>query len=153
VLINNAGIMAREQDSSVLEVDEAVLRRTLETNFYGAFRLLRAVLPHMKERGYGRIVNVSSGLGQLDDMGSGWVSYRMSKTILNAMTRTASAELGSEVDVLINAVCPGWCRTDMGGDSATRSADEGAAGIVWAALLPADGPRGRFLRDQKEIPW
>ena len=106
----------------------------------------------MLEQGWGRIVNVSSGMGQLKDMGGLWPGYRMSKAALNALTRIAADELGPG-GIKVNAVCPGWCRTDMGGRSAERSVDQGAEGIVWAALLPDDGPTGGFFRDGKAIDW
>ncbi|HAM23184.1 MAG TPA: short-chain dehydrogenase, partial [Actinobacteria bacterium] len=91
-------------------------------------------------------------LGQLSEMGGCWPGYRMSKAALNALTRLTAKELeGSPIKV--NSVCPGWCRTDMGGKDAARSADEGARGIVWAALLPDDGPSGGFFRDGQAIDW
>jgi NAD(P)-dependent dehydrogenase (short-subunit alcohol dehydrogenase family) len=109
-------------------------------------------VPGMRERGYGRVVNLSSGAGQLSDMGSGFPAYRMSKAALNAATRITAAELGPG-DVKINAMCPGWVRTDMGGPNATRTVEQGAETAVWLATLPADGPSGGFFRDMKSIPW
>jgi NAD(P)-dependent dehydrogenase (short-subunit alcohol dehydrogenase family) len=106
----------------------------------------------MKSLGYGRIVNVSSGAGQLAEMGGGFPAYRMSKAALNALTRMTAAELGP-ADIKINAMCPGWVKTEMGGPNATRPVEKGAETAVWLATLPADGPTGGFFRDMKPIPW
>jgi NAD(P)-dependent dehydrogenase (short-subunit alcohol dehydrogenase family) len=106
----------------------------------------------MRRNGYGRVVNISSGMGQLSDMGGHSPSYRVSKTGLNALTRMLTAELGEE-NILVNSVCPGWVRTDMGGPNARRSVEQGAETPVWLATLPDDGPRGGFFRDRKPIPW
>jgi NAD(P)-dependent dehydrogenase (short-subunit alcohol dehydrogenase family) len=125
---------------------------TFKTNTLGPLQLIQAVVPHMKARGYGRIVNLSSGAGQLADMGGGFPAYRMSKAALNALTRIAAAELGPG-DIKINAMCPGWVKTAMGGPGATRSVEKGAETAVWLATLPADGPTGGFFRDRKPIPW
>ena len=105
----------------------------------------------MRKQGEGCIVNVSSGAGQLSDMGSGYPAYRMSKTALNAVTRIWAAEL--QGTVLVNTCCPGWVHTDMGGPSAPRGLEEGADTIVWLATLPQDGPTGGFFKDRTEIPW
>jgi NAD(P)-dependent dehydrogenase (short-subunit alcohol dehydrogenase family) len=151
ILVNNAGV-ALDAGRRPLELDEAVLRATLEVNLLGAFRLCQAFLPGMAARGWGRVVNVSSGMGQLADMGGGSLAYRVSKTALNALTRV----LAHEVDgarVKVNAVCPGWVRTDMGGPGARRSVAQGAETIVWLATLPADGPTGGLFRDRRPIPW
>ena len=106
----------------------------------------------MKKRGYGRIVNLSSGLGQLERMGPGLPGYRLSKTALNALTRTLAAELQGS-GILVNAVSPGWVKTDMGGPNADRSVEEGAETATWLALLPSTGPTGGFFRDKKAIVW
>jgi NAD(P)-dependent dehydrogenase (short-subunit alcohol dehydrogenase family) len=106
----------------------------------------------MRERGYGRIVNVSSGLGQLNDMGGGYPAYRVSKTALNALTRIFAAELRDR-GVLVNSVCPGWVRTDMGGPQGRLAPEEGVRTIVWAATLPDGGPTGGFFRNLAPIPW
>lgn len=106
----------------------------------------------MKTQGYGRIVNVSSGLGQLSDMDGNYAGYRMSKTALNALTRTVAAELAG-TPVKINAMCPGWVKTDMGGPEAHRTVEQGAETAVWLATLEDDGPTGGFFRDQAAIAW
>ena len=149
VLVNNAGIAldgSRSPVSSVLEVSPEVVARTLDANTLGPLRLIQAVVPAMRARGYGRIVNVSSGLGQISGMGGSWPGYRMSKAALNALTRIVAAEVGS-ANIKVNAVSPGWVRTDMGGKDAPRSVAQGADTIVWLATLPDDGPSGLFFED------
>ena len=120
-----------------------------ETNVFGPWRLTQAALPLLRRGRSPRIVNVSSGGGQLDDMGSGRAAYRLSKTALNALTRTLAAELP---EVSVNSICPGWVRTDMGGPTATRSVAEGADSAVWLATTD-DPPSGGFFRDRRSIPW
>jgi NAD(P)-dependent dehydrogenase (short-subunit alcohol dehydrogenase family) len=155
VLVNNAGIAldgSRSPVSSVLEVSPQIVARTLDANTLGPLRLIQAVVPAMRARGYGRIVNVSSGLGQISGMGGSWPGYRMSKAALNALTRIVAAEVGS-ANIKVNAVSPGWVRTDMGGQEAPRSVAQGADTIVWLATLPDDGPSGLFFEDRKPIAW
>jgi NAD(P)-dependent dehydrogenase (short-subunit alcohol dehydrogenase family) len=152
VLINNAGIGIDHYSTRLLELPLEILRTTLETNLFGALRTTQALVPLMRASRAGRVVNLSSGLGQLADMGDGVPAYRISKVALNAVTRILAAELaGSRIKV--NSVCPGWCRTDMGGSNATRSPEEGIDTVVWLANLPDDGPSGGFFRDRKPIPW
>ena len=160
-LVNNAGVMLESDENplaaglltrSALDVAPSVLRETFETNTLGAYRVIQAVAPGMRDRRYGRIVNVSSGLGQLNDMGGGYPAYRVSKTGLNALTRIFAAELRDH-GVLVNSVCPGWVKTDMGGPQARLEPEEGVRTIVWAATLPDGGPTGGFFRDRKPIPW
>ena len=144
-LVNNAGIAAPGTETDRL-------REAFETNTLGAYRVTQALAPGMRERGYGRIVNVSSGMGQLSDMGGGNPAYRVSKTALNALTRIFANELAGS-GVLVNSVCPGWVKTDMGGPSARLEPEEGVETIVWAATLPDDGPTGSFFRNKEPIPW
>ena len=151
-LINNAGVSLGSYSASVLELSLDTLRATLETNLFGALRVTQALAPLLRASPAGRIVNLSSGLGQLADMGSGVPAYRISKTALNALTRILSVELGDS-RIKVNSACPGWCRTDMGGSDAPRSAEEGIDTIVWLATLDDDGPTGGFFRDRKSIPW
>jgi NAD(P)-dependent dehydrogenase (short-subunit alcohol dehydrogenase family) len=155
VLVNNAGILKEgfnPEDASVFDAPIDRVMLTFATNTVGPLRMIEAIVPGMRERGYGRMVNLSSGAGQLADMGSGFPAYRMSKAALNALTRMTASELGPG-DVKINAMCPGWVRTDMGGPNAARSVEKGAETAVWLATLPADGPSGGFFRDMKPIPW
>lgn len=152
VLVNNAGVMLDPRGSRILDSKLATYRETLETNFFGPLRLIQALVPLMKKGGYGRIVNISSGQGQLSDMGTGTPAYRVSKTALNALTRTCAAELTGS-GIFINSMCPGWVRTDMGGAAAPRALPQGADTAVWLATLPKHGSSGGFFRDRKPIPW
>lgn len=154
VLINNAGQAFTDtflEVQSVFEVRPAAVLKAFEINTLGAYRLTRAVMPHMNAAGYGRVVNVASGLGQLATMERGWPAYQISKAALNAVTRLFAAEAVG--DVKVNSVCPGWTRTDMGGPEAERSVEEGAASIVWAAILLKRGPNGGLFRDGKPLAW
>lgn len=152
VLVNNAGILVDGGGLSILDLPLHLLQDTLETNFLGVLRLCQALVPMMRTRDYGRVVNISSGLGQLADMGSGTPAYRISKTAVNAVTRILAAEL-ADTNVKVNAMCPGWVRTGIGGPNAPRSVAEGADTAVWLATLPDDGPSGGFFRDRAPIPW
>ncbi|MEM9435636.1 MAG: SDR family NAD(P)-dependent oxidoreductase [Pseudomonadota bacterium] len=151
VLVNNAGRIYGGHGSSVCDTTPDTLMEAISNNAIGAFRMMQMALPMMEENGYGRVVNVSSGMGALTDMGLGAVPYRVSKTTLNALTLLAAQEVATSVKV--NAVCPGWVRTDMGGQSAPRDVETGARGIVWAAVLPDSGPTGGFFRDGKRVDW
>ncbi|TGN05715.1 SDR family oxidoreductase [Leptospira bandrabouensis] len=150
ILVNNAGIFA--DPGSFFDTSSEDLHRTLLVNLYGPLRLIQTFLPMMIQNDYGRIVNVSSGMGQLSDMGGGYPAYRISKTAINALTSLSSVEAAGK-NIKINSVCPGWVKTDMGGASATRPVEKGAETIVWAATLPDSGPTGKFFRDKKEIGW
>jgi len=152
ILINNAGIMPEARDASLMQTPPAMLRDILNVNVVGSVLMCQAFVPMMKQRGYGRIVNLSSGLGQLERMGAGLPGYRMSKTALNALTRTLAAELNGS-GILVNAVSPGWVKTEMGGANADRTVEQGAETAVWLALLPSSGATGGFFRDKKAIVW
>jgi NAD(P)-dependent dehydrogenase (short-subunit alcohol dehydrogenase family) len=152
VLVNNAGVMSDPRGSRFLDSKLDTYRDTLEANLYGPLQLAQAVVPLMKAKRYGRIVNMSSGLGQLSDMGAGTPAYRISKTALNALTRIVSAEFRDN-NILVNSMCPGWVRTRMGGESAPRTTAQGADTAVWLATLPDDGPSGGFFRDREPIAW
>ncbi len=151
ILINNAGIHYDTWQTAVAADIEGVVREAIDTNLLGAWRLIRAFAPPMRRRRWGRIVNVSSGAGAIGSMGAGTPAYSTSKVALNALTRIVADELRGS-GVLVNAVCPGWVATDMGG-SGGRPVSEGAAGIVWAATLPDNGPTGGFFRDREPIDW
>jgi NAD(P)-dependent dehydrogenase (short-subunit alcohol dehydrogenase family) len=151
VLVNNAGILD-PRGGRVMTTSVTTLREVLATNVEGPYIVSRALGPLMQRGHYGRIVNLSSGLGQLADMGAGTPAYRISKAALNAFTRTLAAELKG-TNILVNAMCPGWVRTEMGGPDALRSVEEGADTAIWLATLPDDGPTGLFFRDRTAIPW
>lgn len=148
ILINNAGVYPT---TGILQVDEATAQEALQVNLLGALRTCQAFVPGMVSRGYGRVVNVSSGGGSITEDVPGPGAYGFSKAALNALTRmVANAVRG---DVKVNAVCPGWVATDMGGTAAPRSPEQGADTIVWLATLPEDGPTDGFFRDRRSIPW
>jgi NAD(P)-dependent dehydrogenase (short-subunit alcohol dehydrogenase family) len=177
ILVNNAGVMfdsgrskvegliARRlkkiprkvdvgEGPSILEVDVNIVRATLEINTLGALRMCQALVPLMMKAGYGRVVNVSSSLGQLNGMTDEErvPAYQLSKAALNAVTlMVADAALGK--NVMVNSVCPGWTRTDLGGPDAPQSVEEAAETIVWLATRPDGGPTGGFFRDKKRIQW
>ena len=151
ILVNNAGVFL-DRGQSIFEVPFEILEETLEINCYGALNMCRAFLPLMKKQKYGRIINVSSGMGMISTLGGNSAAYRLSKVMLNAMTRIMADEV-KEKNIKINTMDPGWVRTDMGGSSAPRSLEQGADTIVWLANLPADGPTGGFFGDRQPIPW
>ena len=151
ILINNAAILI-DSGISGLEVDLAFVRQTMETNFYGPLRLCQMFVPLMRHNRYGRIVNVSSEMGQIADLDDDSPAYRLSKLLLNGITRILADSVRGR-NVLVNAVCPGWVRTDMGGPRANLSVAEGARGIVWAATLPDGGPQGGFFQHGKRLDW
>jgi NAD(P)-dependent dehydrogenase (short-subunit alcohol dehydrogenase family) len=150
VLINNAAVHYDDWEAAT-RVDFRIVREAFEVNVFGAWRLAAALAPLMRAQRYGRIVNVSSEAGSLASMGAGAPAYATSKAALNALTRVLAAELRG-TGILVNAVCPGWVATDMGG-AGGRPVAEGAAGVVWAATLPDDGPTGGFFRDGRPLPW
>lgn len=150
VLINNAAIHYDTWERAS-DADLDVVREALETNLLGAWSATRGLLPLLRRSEHGRVVNVSSEAGSLTNMGVGTPAYRVSKAALNALTRMLAAEL--RVDkVLVNAVCPGWVATDMGGRGG-RPVNEGAASVLWAADLDDNGPTGGFFRDGRPVPW
>ena len=149
-VVNNAAILYDTWQRGV-DADLAEVRDAFDTNVLGAWRVIQATLELLRRSQSPRIVNVSSGAGALTDMGGGTPAYRTSKAALNALTRVVAAELRSE-RILVNAVCPGWVATDMGG-AGGRPVSEGAAGIVWAVELPDDGPTSGFFRDGRPIAW
>jgi NAD(P)-dependent dehydrogenase (short-subunit alcohol dehydrogenase family) len=149
-VVNNAAILYDTWQRGI-DADLDQVREAFETNVLGAWRVVQAALPLLRESPTARIVNVSSGAGALTDMGGGTPAYRTSKAALNALTRVLAAELRSD-RILVNAICPGWVATDMGG-AGGRPVSDGAAGIVWAVELPDDGPTSGFFRDGRPIAW
>jgi len=159
ILVNNAGIMIDSQ-TGITELNQTIFQNTLETNALGPLLLSQACLPMMKANNYGRIVNISSTLGSLTDIASPdsphaevqAPAYRLSKTILNGITVLLAAEMRG-TNILVNSACPGWVRTDMGGNQAPVSPQQGAETPVWLATLPDGGPSGGFFRERQPIPW
>ncbi|MEW5894406.1 MAG: SDR family oxidoreductase [Candidatus Omnitrophota bacterium] len=157
ILVNNAGIFIDSINASgswpsIFNTSIDVIRRTMETNVYGPILLCQAIVPLMKKNHYGRIVNLSSGMGQLASMNGGSPAYRISKTAINVVTRILADELRGE-NILVNSMSPGWVRTDMGGPNAPRKPEEGADTAVYLATLPDNGPTGGFFEDRKMIEW
>jgi NAD(P)-dependent dehydrogenase (short-subunit alcohol dehydrogenase family) len=151
ILVNNAGVLI-DRSMRGIDADLSVVESTLQTNLLGAWRLCKAFIPLMRRKGSGRIVNIASQMGQLETMAGGYPAYRVSKTALNALTRILAEELRG-TGILVNSVCPGWVRTDMGGRGAPRSVEQGADTPVWLALLPDNGPTGGFYQDRRPIGW
>ncbi len=151
VLINNAAIFI-DKDQMAANVDVATIKRTLEANFYGPLKLTQRIIPHMKRNGFGHIINVSSRLGAIHQMGGNHPGYRLSKAMLNALTLMLDSEL-KETGVIVNTMSPGWVRTEMGGYNASRSISKGAETIVWLALQEQGFPSGKFYMDMEEIEW
>lgn len=151
VLVNNAAVLL-DEGKSIVNVDPADFEQTWRTNTLGPFRITQRLAPLLRKSGHGRVVNVSSGAGQLSSMTNYAPSYSTSKAALNAITILFANALRRD-HVLVNCVDPGWVRTDMGGSSAPRSVAEGAEAIVWLATLPDEGPTGRFFHDREVIEW
>lgn len=150
VLVNNAAVaLDGAQDAVTADLD--VVRRTLDTNLLGTWQLTQALVPAMRARRYGRIVNVSSRVGLLSTMESGIPAYRVSKCALNALTRVLADELAPD-GILVNSCCPGRVRTEMGGDQGAPAA-AAADTPVWLATLPTGGPTGGFFRDRRSLQW
>jgi NAD(P)-dependent dehydrogenase (short-subunit alcohol dehydrogenase family) len=152
VLVNNAGA-GTDFGVAGVDPDFDAMQSALDTNFFGAYRLTVALLPLLRESAHPRVVNVSSGMGGVAEMGGWSPGYRVSKAALNAMTRILSTEL-ADTGMLVNSACPGFVNTDMGGPmGATKPVEDGAAGVVWLATLPDDGPTGGFFRDGKPVAF
>jgi NAD(P)-dependent dehydrogenase (short-subunit alcohol dehydrogenase family) len=151
VVVNNAAVLLFES-ADLFSIPAGGFLRTFETNLFGVIEVCRVFVPPMATNGYGRIVNVSSGAGQLASMSTYAPAYSMSKAALNAFTRILAQTYHGR-GVLANAVDPGWVRTDMGGPAAPRSVEQGVDTIVWLATLPNNGPTGRFFHDRRRIEW
>jgi NAD(P)-dependent dehydrogenase (short-subunit alcohol dehydrogenase family) len=150
ILVNNAAVLY-DSNQSTVNANLDIVSQALRTNLYGPWLLCQAFIPLMKRNNYGRIVNVSSGAGSLHYMDGGAPAYGISKLSLNALTKKLASEL-SGTNILVNSVDPGWVATDMGGKGG-RPVDEGSKGIVWACLLPNNGPSGGFFFDGQTEPW
>ena len=150
VLANNSGVLL-DDSGSLASLKPETLRDTLETNLIGTFRVSLAMMPLLEHSAEPRIINVSSGAGQLDGEPQPWApAYSISKTALNMLTQQLTAAFP---DVMVNSMCPGWCRTEMGGPNAPLSPDEGADTLVWLALDAPRSLRGSFVKQRKAIPW
>jgi len=160
ILVNNAGIMIDENEKTVMGLGSDTLHATLATNAFGPFFLCQACIPLMQKNSYGRIVNMASTLGSLTDItdpespyaGVKVPAYRLSKALLNAVTALFAASTRG-ANILVNSVCPGWVKTDMGGEQAPLTAEQGTDTPVWLATLPDDGPTGGFFRERQRIQW
>jgi len=151
VLVNNAAIIP-DARSSGLSVEIQELQVSLETNVYGIIQLSQKIIPLMIKNNYGRIINLSSGMGQFADMGSGYLAYRISKTAVNTITKVLANETDS-YNIQINSVDPGWVKTKMGGAGASLSVEEGADTIVWLSTRPDNSPTGKFYKKREIISW
>jgi NAD(P)-dependent dehydrogenase (short-subunit alcohol dehydrogenase family) len=151
VLINNAGVYL-DKNEELLAMDPCILEKTMATNFFGVYHVIRSFIPLMEKQGYGRIINVSSEYGAMSEMSyPGVGAYKLSKFALNGLTRLVAAEIND--DIKINAVDPGWVSTDMGGPSAPRTPKQAAESILWLSTVGPEGPNGGFFRDGKRIEW
>ncbi|MFM7084799.1 MAG: SDR family oxidoreductase [Hyphomicrobium sp.] len=155
ILVNNAAILqdgAEGFQGSILNVPDKIFVSTCETNLLGPLRMIQEVLPTMVQRNYGRIVNISSRAGQLQNMDMGYPAYRLSKAALNVLTRIVAAEC-KEKNIKVNAASPGWVRTDLGGADAQLTVEQGADTPVWLATLEENGPTGGFFENRNMLPW
>jgi NAD(P)-dependent dehydrogenase (short-subunit alcohol dehydrogenase family) len=150
VLVNNAGI-AIDKWVPALDGTMDQFIKTYETNVFGVVRMCRALIPIMRDGGYGRVVNISSNLGSMEKIGGFTLAYRTSKTAVNAITRVIAAEL-KDGKILVNSMCPGWVKTELGGDDAPRTPEEAADTAIWLSTLPPGGPHGGFFQDRKPFP-
>ncbi|PFO06611.1 short-chain dehydrogenase [Bacillus sp. AFS076308] len=151
VLINNAGVYL-EENKKLVAMDPSILEKTMATNFFGVYHMIRSFIPLMEKQGYGRIINVSSEYGAMSEMSyPGVGAYKLSKFALNGLTRLVAAEMNG--DIKINAVDPGWVSSDMGGPYAPRTPKQAAESILWLATIGPEGPNGGFFRDGKRIDW
>jgi NAD(P)-dependent dehydrogenase (short-subunit alcohol dehydrogenase family) len=150
VLVNNAGILL-DDATDLLSLNTDVLRATLETNLIGTFQVTKAFVPLLRKSPRARIINVSSRAGQLEGEPQAWApAYSISKTALNMLTQQLTTALP---EIAVNSMCPGWCRTAMGGDAAPRAAETGAETITWLALEASPSIRGGFYRDRAKLDW
>ncbi len=148
VLVNNAGVL---DSGNLLEVSFEGILNSTQINTLAPIQLIQAFAPKMIEKGYGRIVNISSGWGSFGEGLTGPFAYSTSKAFLNGVTKSGAQSLPANVKM--NSMCPGWVRTDMGGPDATLSPEEGAETAIWLSNLPEEGPTGKFFRAKEEISW
>jgi len=148
VLVNNAGIMG---ESAISTFDLQQVEKVMNTNFYGSIRISKIVFPYLKKSNDGRIINVSSGMGEIESLNGSHAAYRLSKLALNGFTIMLANDFGNS-KVKVNAMCPGWCKTDMGGMEAPRTPSKGAETVVWLAT-EKHIPNGKFFRDKELINW
>jgi NAD(P)-dependent dehydrogenase (short-subunit alcohol dehydrogenase family) len=146
VLVNNAAVNPHGA------VTETEAEQVWQVNVFGVWRVTQAFLPPMLERGWGRVVNVSTEVATSAHVSRDGGIYRTTKIAMNALTRALAEDLAGK-GILVNAISPGWCRSDMGGSSAPRSASQGAASIVWGVTIPDDGPSGGYFQDGESLPW
>jgi NAD(P)-dependent dehydrogenase (short-subunit alcohol dehydrogenase family) len=151
VLINNAGIYP-DEGISILTISRDQIVSTFQTNTFGPLAMTQAFLPYLKKSTAARVINFSSGYGQLDGLSANVPSYCLSKLALNGVT-IMLAEALKDHGIAVNSMCPGWVRTDMGGSTAPRSVEQGADTAVWLASEADQKLTGKFFRDRKEIPW
>jgi NAD(P)-dependent dehydrogenase (short-subunit alcohol dehydrogenase family) len=152
VLINNAGILHPDNDVDILTISREKLDLTMDTNTFGAIRLVQALLPFLEKSQDARIINISSGMGALDGLTTTSPSYCLSKLALNGATIMLAQSLSAK-GIAVNSMCPGWVRTDMGGASAPRSPEQGADTAIWLATVAPRSQSGKFFRDRKVIPF
>ncbi|TRZ39461.1 SDR family NAD(P)-dependent oxidoreductase [Niallia circulans] len=151
VLINNAGIYL-DDNKRLVDMEPLTLEKTLETNFFGVYHVIRSFLPLMEKQGYGRIINVSSEYGEMSQMSyPGIGAYKLSKFALNGLTQLLASEVKGNIK--INAVDPGWVSTDMGGPTAPTTPQQAAESFIWLASIGSDGPNGKFFRGRTQIDW
>jgi NAD(P)-dependent dehydrogenase (short-subunit alcohol dehydrogenase family) len=151
VLVNNAGIYP-DEGVTISTVPRHLVVQAFQTNTFGALEVAQALLPYLRHAKSSRIINVSSGYGQVDGMSADAPSYCLSKLALNGVTIMLAEALRAD-GIAVNSMCPGWVRTDMGGASATRSVEEGADTVVWLADEASHKVTGKIFRDRQELPW
>jgi NAD(P)-dependent dehydrogenase (short-subunit alcohol dehydrogenase family) len=151
VLINNAGVYP-DESVSILTISREQMMSTFQTNTFGPLEMTQAFLPYLKKASAARVINISSGYGQLNGLSANVPSYCLSKLALNGVT-IMLAEALQEHGIAVNSMCPGWVRTEMGGSAAPRSVQEGADTAVWLAAEADHSLTGKFFQDRNPIPW
>jgi NAD(P)-dependent dehydrogenase (short-subunit alcohol dehydrogenase family) len=152
ILINNAAIVLMEKDGDILNISVDTVRETMETNCYGPLLMCQTMIPLLQKSHNPRLINVSSTAGSIAQMAPDWAAYRMSKTYLNAMTAAIANKL-RDTRIIVTTMCPGWVKTEMGGQEAPRTVEQGADTIIWLALDAPASVHGKFLHDREPVPW